>query len=69
MALQPLGKDLAVAAMAAVDVVIDTQQVRLADGARLLPDRQVCRPAVIVLDALIRPAQLDLVQRASRRPG
>ena len=59
---EALGEDFAVAAVAAVDVVVHAQQVGLADGGGLLADRQVRRAAMVVLDALVVAAQLDLVE-------
>ena len=50
------------AAVAAVDVVVDAEQVRLADGGGFLADRQVRRAAVVVFDALVVAAELDLVE-------
>ena len=59
---QALGQDLAVAAVGAVDVVVDAEQVGLADGGGFLADGEVGRAAVVVLDALVVAAQLDLVE-------
>ena len=50
------------AAVAAVDVVVHVEEKGLAHGRGLLADREVRRAPVVVLDALVRAAQLDLVQ-------
>jgi hypothetical protein len=51
-----------VAAVAAVDVVLHAQAERLPDGLRLLTQREVRGAAVVVLDALVVAAELDLVE-------
>ena len=48
-----LGQDLAVRAVRAEDVVVDVQQEGLPHRGGLLADRQVRRPLVVVLDALV----------------
>ena len=63
-----LGEDFAVAAVAAVDVVIHAEQVGLPDGRGFLADRKVRRAAVVVFDALVAAAELDLVEHVLKRP-
>jgi len=67
MPISAFGEDLAVAAMAAVNVVLNAQQVRLTDGGRLLPNGQVGRPAVVVLQAVEVAAELDLIEHVLER--
>ena len=55
------------AAVAAVDVVVDVEQVRLTDGGGLLADGEVRRAAVVVLDALVVAAELHLVEHRLER--
>ncbi len=62
-----LGQNLAVAAVAAVDVVVHVEQERLADGGRLLADREVRRALVVVFHALEVPTQLYLVEHVLER--
>ena len=56
---EALGQDLAVAAVRAEDEVLGVQVQALADRRRFLPDGQVRRPLVVVLDALVLPLGLD----------
>src|ERR1017187_1898192 len=50
------------AAMGAVDVVLNPQEIGLTHCGRFLAYRKVSRTAVVVLDALITAAELDLVE-------
>ena len=59
---QSLGQNLAVTAVAAVDVVVDAQMKGLTDRRRLLPERQVCRAVVSIRNAPIGVAELDFIQ-------
>ena len=49
---QALGKDFAVAAMAAVDVIVHVEQERLTDRRCFLTNRQVGRAAMVVFHAI-----------------
>ena len=62
MAERPLARISPWLRWRAVDVVVDAEQVGLADGRGFLADRQVGRAAVVVLDALVVAAELDLVE-------
>ena len=56
------GQNLTVAAVTAVDMVVNTEVIGLPDGGRLLTHRQMSRAVVRVCNAVIDPAQLDLVE-------
>ena len=64
---QALGQDFAVGTMRAEDVVVDVEQVGLADGGRFLTDRKVGRAAVIVGDVFEMPLLLDRVEHLLER--
>ena len=56
------GEDLAVAAVRTEDEIVDGQEIRLADRRGLLAHRQVRRPWVVVLNAVVGVGRLDRVQ-------
>ncbi len=59
---ESLGDDLAVAAVAAEDVVLDAEIHAFADGGAFLADGQVRGPGVGILDALVAAELLDVVE-------
>ena len=69
MADRPLARISPWLAMRAVDVVVDVQQIGLADGGGFLADRKVRRAAVVVFDVLEVPLLLDRIEHVLRTPG
>ena len=65
---EALGEDLAVAAVRAEQEVLRVELRGLADDGRLLPDREVCGAAVVVLDAVPRAGGLDRVEHGLELP-
>ena len=59
---QPLGDELAVTAVAAENVVLGAERQGSADGRAFLPDREVRRPAIGVLDPAIGAARLEFTE-------
>ena len=59
---QALGDELAVAAVAAEDVVLGAERQGRADCGAFLPDREVRRPAISVLDPAIGAARLEFTE-------
>ena len=59
---EALGKNLAVAAVGTEELVVDIQVVALTDGGRFLPDGEMGRALVVVLDPLIGSHSLDFIE-------
>ena len=59
---EALGQDLAVAPVAAEDVIVHRQEERLAHGGGFLADREVGGALVDIRDVAVLPLPLDLVQ-------
>ena len=64
---EALGQDFAVGAVRAEDVVVDVEQIRLADGRRFLTDRKMRRAAMVVRDVLEMPLLLHRVEHFLER--
>ena len=59
---EAFGEDFAVRAVRAEDMVIGIEQKRLANRRGFLADREMGRAAVIVFDAHVVAAELDLIE-------
>ncbi len=64
-----LREDLAVAAMGSEDVIVGRQRKRHPHCRRLLPDRQMGRPGMVVGHALVGALGLDLLKRRLELPN
>ena len=65
---ESLGEELPVAAMASEDVISRFQHEGLSNSCRLLSDREVGGPLVVVLESLVAAHLLDLVEHRLELP-